>query len=49
MMTLLREGQTSRRGASNQTLDETPEAARMAVHLAAALVQWFTSGAIKRA
>ncbi|MEU5069871.1 hypothetical protein V6P99_37530 [Streptomyces virginiae] len=49
MMTLLWEGQTSRHGARDQTRDETPEAAKMAVHLAAALVQWFASGAIGRA
>ncbi|MER6251952.1 hypothetical protein ABT224_11360 [Streptomyces sp. NPDC001584] len=49
MMTLLWEGQTSRHGARDQTRDETAEAARMAVHLAAALVQWFASGAIKKA
>lgn len=48
MMTLLWEGQTSRHGARDQTRDETPEAARMAVHLAATLVQWFASGAIGR-
>ncbi|MCX4808634.1 hypothetical protein OG594_44880 [Streptomyces sp. NBC_01214] len=49
MMTLLWEGQTSRHGARDQTRDETPEAARMAVHLAATLVQWFASGAINKA
>ncbi|MFI1152558.1 hypothetical protein [Streptomyces sp. NPDC020817] len=48
LMALLWEGQTSRHGARDQTRDETPEAAQMAVHLAATLVQWFASGAISR-
>jgi hypothetical protein len=39
MMQTLWDGQTSRHGGVNPTRDETPEEARAAVHLAAALVQ----------
>ncbi|WP_327135867.1 hypothetical protein OG311_37815 (plasmid) [Streptomyces sp. NBC_01343] len=48
MMRALWEGQTSRHGAQNGTVPETLEAARAGVHLAAALVQWFVSGAVIR-
>jgi hypothetical protein len=48
MMRALWEGQTSRHGAQTGTVPETPEAAQSAVHLAATLVQWFTSGAVVR-
>ncbi|WP_199845673.1 hypothetical protein [Streptomyces scabiei] len=48
MMRALWEGQTSRHGAQTVTVPETLEAARAAVHLAATLVQWFTSGAVAR-
>ncbi|MFJ6076416.1 hypothetical protein ACIQFU_37300 [Streptomyces sp. NPDC093065] len=48
MMRALWEGQTSRHGAQTATVPETLEAARAGVHLAAALVQWFVSGAIVR-
>ncbi|MEU8434558.1 hypothetical protein AB0F18_16865 [Streptomyces sp. NPDC029216] len=48
MMRALWEGQTSRHGAQRATVPETLEAARAAVHLAAALVQWFVSGAVVR-
>jgi len=47
-MRLLWEGQTSRHGSSRPTRDETLEEAVMAVHLAVLLVQWFTSGAVRR-
>jgi hypothetical protein len=47
-MKLLWEGQTSRHGSSRPTRDETLEEAVMAVHLAVTLVQWFTSGAVRR-
>ncbi|MFB6560302.1 hypothetical protein ACFCYH_15695 [Streptomyces sp. NPDC056400] len=49
MMTLLWEGRTSRHGARDRTRDETHETARMAVHPAAILVQWFASGALGKA
>ncbi|MGB2556537.1 hypothetical protein [Cellulosimicrobium cellulans] len=39
MMQMLWDGQTSRHGGTGPTRDETPEEARAAVHLAAALVQ----------
>ncbi|MEV0749872.1 hypothetical protein AB0I75_32495 [Streptomyces sp. NPDC050273] len=48
MMRALWEGQTSRHGAQSGTVPETLEAARAGVHLAATLVQWFTSGAVVR-
>ncbi|WP_234319459.1 hypothetical protein [Streptomyces sp. NRRL S-237] len=48
MMRALWEGQTSRHGAQSPTVPETLEAARAGVHLAAALVQWFVSGAVVR-
>ncbi|MGW3423364.1 hypothetical protein [Streptomyces phaeochromogenes] len=48
MMRALWEGQTSRHGAQTATVSETLESARAGVHLAAALVQWFTSGAVSR-
>jgi hypothetical protein len=47
-MRLLWEGQTSRHGSSKPTRDEAPEEAAMALHLAVTLVQWFTSGAVRR-
>ena len=47
-MELLWEGQSSRHGSSTPTRDETLEEATMAVHLAVTLVQWFTSGAVRR-
>lgn len=48
MMRALWDGQTSRHGKQTPTAPETLEAARAGVHLAAALVQWFTSGAVTR-
>ncbi|AKL71073.1 hypothetical protein M444_37240 (plasmid) [Streptomyces sp. Mg1] len=48
MMRTLWEGQTSRHGTQSGTVPETLEAARAGVHLAAALVQWFVSGAVVR-
>jgi hypothetical protein len=48
MMRALWEGQTSRHGGQSGTVPETLEAARAGVHLAAALVQWFVSGAVTR-
>ncbi|WP_237302798.1 hypothetical protein [Streptomyces sp. S063] len=48
MMRALWDGQTSRHGKQTGTVPETLEAARAGVHLAAALVQWFTSGAVVR-
>lgn len=48
MMRALWDGQTSRHGSQTPTVPETLESARAAVHLAAALVQWFVSGAISR-
>lgn len=48
MMRALWEGQPSRHGAQTATVPETLEAARAGVHLAAALVQWFVSGAVAR-
>lgn len=47
-LTLLWDGQSSRHGSSRPTRDETFEEATMAVHLAVTLVQWFTSGAVRR-
>lgn len=48
MMRALWDGQTSRHGKQTGTVPETLEAARAGVHLAAALVQWFVSGAVVR-
>ncbi|MFI1285177.1 hypothetical protein ACH4U5_31215 [Streptomyces sp. NPDC020858] len=48
MMRALWEGQTSRHGGQSPTAPESLEAARAAVHLAAAIVQWFVSGAVIR-
>ncbi|MFF3068897.1 hypothetical protein [Kitasatospora sp. NPDC057936] len=48
MLQLLWQGQTSRHGGQAPTRPETQEAAEMAVHLAATLVQWFTAGAVAR-
>ncbi len=48
MMSTLWEGQTSRHGGVKPTVPETVEAARAAVHMAATLVQWFISGAVKK-
>ncbi|MCG7524207.1 hypothetical protein MHW47_07080 [Streptomyces sp. OfavH-34-F] len=48
MMRALWDGQTSRHGKQTVTVPETLEAARAGVHLAAALVQWFASGAVAR-
>jgi hypothetical protein len=48
MMKLLWQGQTSRHGAQTAIRAETLEEARMAVHLAVTLVQWFTTGAVRR-
>jgi hypothetical protein len=48
MMRMLWEGQTSRHGGQTPTRVETLEAARMAVHLAVTLVQWFAVGAVSR-
>jgi len=47
-LTLLWEGQSSRHGSSVPTREETLEEATMALHLAVMLVQWFTSGAVRR-
>jgi hypothetical protein len=49
MMRTLWTGQTSRHGGVKPTVGETQEAAQAAVFLAATLVQWFISGAIRRA
>ena len=48
-LSLLWTGQSSRHGSSAPTRAETHEEARMAVHLAVMLVQWFTSGAVRPA
>ncbi|TXC98097.1 hypothetical protein FS847_10015 [Streptomyces sp. ISID311] len=48
MMRALWDGQTSRHGNQTGTVPETLEAARAGVHIAASLVQWFTSGAVIR-
>ncbi|MFH9203183.1 hypothetical protein ACH4KT_37985 [Streptomyces anulatus] len=48
MMRALWDGQTTRHGKQTPTVPETLEAARAGVHLAATLVQWFTSGAVVR-
>ncbi|WP_051812746.1 hypothetical protein [Kitasatospora sp. MBT63] len=49
MMLQLWDGQTSRHGKQRPTRKETPSEAKTAVHLAAVLVQYFGSGAIRRA
>jgi hypothetical protein len=49
MMALLWDGQTSRHGGKNPTRPETPEEAQAAVYLAVTLVEWFASGAVRRA
>ncbi|WP_404871009.1 hypothetical protein ACI1MP_37840 (plasmid) [Kitasatospora griseola] len=49
MMRQLWDGQTSRHGKKGPTRKETEAQAVAAVHLAAVLVQWFSSGAIRRA
>lgn len=46
MTGLLWDGQSGRHGSGNRTGPVTQQAAEMAVHLAATLVQWFTSGGI---
>jgi hypothetical protein len=45
---LLWEGHTDRHEGNRPALPITQEAAEMAVHAAAVLVQWFSSGAIRR-
>ena len=45
---LLWEGHTDRHEGNHPALPITQEAAEMAVHAAAVLVQWFSSGAIRR-
>jgi hypothetical protein len=45
---LLWKGQSARHGSSTPTRPETLEEATTAVHLAVMLVQWFTSGAVRR-
>jgi len=45
---LLWKGQSARHGSSMPTRPETLEEATAAVHLAVMLVQWFTSGAVRR-
>ncbi|MFE6869558.1 hypothetical protein ACFVFS_23760 [Kitasatospora sp. NPDC057692] len=49
MMKQLWDGQTSRHGKQRPTRKETQAEAKAAVHLAAVLVQYFSSGAIRRA
>ncbi|MGW4806441.1 hypothetical protein [Kitasatospora sp. NPDC004272] len=49
MMKQLWDGQSSRHGKQDLTRKETEAQAVAAVHLAATLVQWFSSGAIRRA
>lgn len=48
MVSTLWDGQTSRHGKQSPTVPESLESARAAVHLAAVLVQWFTSGVVTR-
>ncbi len=48
LMSLLWQGQTSRHGGVIPTVPETPEAARLAVHVAATLVQAFAGGHVVR-
>ncbi|MGW3746844.1 hypothetical protein ACWD62_41600 [Streptomyces sp. NPDC005146] len=47
MMRLLWTGQTSRHGGLHGTRDESPEEARMAVQIAAVLVDWFSTGIVR--
>jgi hypothetical protein len=47
MIRLLWEGQQRHAGGPNSR-EQLQEESEMAVHLAATLVQWFTSGAIRR-
>lgn len=49
MLRLLWEGQTDRHGTAEPPVPITAEAAEAAVHLAVTLVQWFHSGAVRRA
>lgn len=48
LLQLLWQGQTSRHGGQQPTRNETQAEAEVAVHLAATLVQWFSSGAVTR-
>lgn len=48
LMRVLWEGQTSRHGGVTPTRHETVQEAQAAVHIAATLVQWATSGAFNR-
>ncbi|KUN58453.1 hypothetical protein AQJ54_41775 [Streptomyces griseorubiginosus] len=48
MMRRLWQGQTSRHGSQTPTQMETQQQAEMAVHVAAALVQWFAAGLVRR-
>lgn len=48
MITLLWEGQSSRHGARTPTIDESRDAAEMAVQLASILVLWFTTGLVRQ-
>lgn len=48
MIELLWQGQSSRHGAMTTTRLETIDEARMAVGLAVTLVDWFTTGAVRR-
>ncbi|MFI8531153.1 hypothetical protein ACIGMX_12980 [Streptomyces aquilus] len=48
MVSLLWTGQASRHGGKGPTQEETEAQARMAVHMAGSLVQWFSTGAIQR-
>jgi len=48
MIGLLWDGQEWRHGGQTPTRDATTEEAEMAVHLAATLVNWFVSGAVRR-
>lgn len=48
LISLLWEGHTDRHEGNRPALPITQEAAEMAVHAAAALVQWFSSGEIRR-
>jgi hypothetical protein len=48
MMASLWKGQTDRHAGNQPTVPITPEAGEAAVHLAAALVHWLASGAVRR-
>ncbi|MFJ1993452.1 hypothetical protein [Streptomyces asiaticus] len=48
MLDLLIQGQTDRHGGVGPTIPIRQEAAEAAVHLTATLVQWFSSGAIRK-